>query len=245
MISIEKLYKEFDGNIIFNDISLDIKKGEIMALIGRSGTGKSVLLKHLVGLLKPDRGRVFLNGKDISRVGSRELMRLRDRLGFLFQGGALFDSMTVFDNVAFPLREKTELKENDIREKVLKELDLVGLSGSEERYPAQLSGGMTKRAALARGLVWEPEIMFFDEPTTGLDPIISNAIMNLIRDLHKRLEFTGIIVTHEIPKVFDIVDRVTMLHEGDIVITGSPEDVLSSKDPIIQQFVEGKTERLN
>ena len=245
MISIEKLYKEFDGNIIFNDISLDIKKGEIMALIGRSGTGKSVLLKHLVGLLKPDRGRVFLDGKDISRVGSRGLMRLRNRLGFLFQGGALFDSMTVFDNVAFPLREKTELKENDIREKVLKELDLVGLSGSEERYPAQLSGGMTKRAALARGLVWEPEIMFFDEPTTGLDPIISNAIMNLIRDLHKRLEFTGIIVTHEIPKVFDIVDRVTMLHEGDIVITGSPEDVLSSKDPIIQQFVEGKTERLN
>jgi phospholipid/cholesterol/gamma-HCH transport system ATP-binding protein len=243
MIRVENLYKKFDGNIIFNDVSLEIKKGEIMALIGSSGAGKSVLLKHLVGLLRPDRGRVLVDGKDISRIGTRGLMRLRNRIGFLFQGGALFDSMNVFDNVAFPLREKTKLKESEIRKKVLQELELVALPGAEEKFPAQLSGGMRKRAALARALVQEPEIMFFDEPTTGLDPIRSKAIMNLIMDLHKRLKFTGLIVTHEIFKVFEIVDRVTMLNEGVIVMTGTPEEVFASRDPLVQEFIEGKTDK--
>lgn len=242
MLIIEDLYKSFDGNKVLRGASLKIKKGEILALIGKSGIGKSVLLKHIAGLLKPDQGRVIIKGKDIGRIRRSELMKLRRHLGFLFQGGALFDSMTVFDNVAFPLREKTGLKEEEIREKVISELDQVGLIGSEDRFPSQLSGGMKKRAALARELVWEPEIMLFDEPTTGLDPIISRAILTLIDDLHKRLKFTGIIVTHEISQVFEITDRVAMLHEGLITAVGTPDEILSSRDPVVRQFIRGGLE---
>jgi phospholipid/cholesterol/gamma-HCH transport system ATP-binding protein len=241
MIIIEELYKSFDGNRVLNGTSLEIKEGEILALIGKSGIGKSVLLKHIVGLLRPDRGRIIVKGKDIGRIRNSELMKLRRHLGFLFQGGALFDSMSVYDNVAFPLREKSRLGEEEIRKKVMHELGQVGLTGSEDRYPSQLSGGMKKRAALARELVWEPEIMLFDEPTTGLDPIISNAILTLIDKLHKRLKFTGIIVTHEIPQVFEITDRVAMLHDGVITAVGTPEEILISRDPLVNQFIRGDT----
>ncbi|MBW1805061.1 MAG: ABC transporter ATP-binding protein [Deltaproteobacteria bacterium] len=242
MINIQELYKSFDDNNVFKGVSLTVETGEILALIGRSGIGKSVLLRHIVGLIKPDSGRVLVEGEDICRLRSGDLQQLRRRLGLLFQGGALFDSMTVFDNVAFPLREKTVMSEEEISEKVMTELEHVGLSGTEERYPSQLSGGMRKRAALAREIVWHPEIMLFDEPTTGLDPVISNAILNLIDTLHKRLNFTGIIVTHEVPEVFRIVDKVAMLHEGVIVAVGTPEEVLSSQNPIVQQFIKGETE---
>ncbi|MFC1868739.1 ABC transporter ATP-binding protein [Thermodesulfobacteriota bacterium] len=242
MISIQDLYKSFDGNEVIGGVSLDIERGEILALIGRSGIGKSVLLKHIAGLIKPDRGRIIVNGKDIGSLGSGDLMRLRRHLGFLFQGGALFDSMTVYDNVAFPLREKTRMREDEIRKKVMDELGQVGLTGAEDRYPSQISGGMQKRAALARELVWAPEIMLFDEPTTGLDPIIGNAILKLIDTLHKRHNFTGIIVTHEIHKVFDITDRVAMLHEGVIMALGTPDEFLSSQDPVVKQFIKGETE---
>ena len=242
MINIEDLHKSFDGFEVLKGISLRIEKGEILALIGRSGYGKSVLLRHVTGLMKPDRGRVIVDGWEIGKIRGKALSRLRSRLGFLFQGGALFDSMTVYDNVAFPLREKTGLGEEEIREKVLYELDLVGLGGAGEKYPSQISGGMKKRAALARELVWEPEIMMFDEPTTGLDPIIGHAILNLIDTLHKRLNFTGIIVTHELGKVFKIVDKVAMLHEGIIMTEGSPEEIVSSSDPVVQQFIKGEIE---
>jgi len=242
MINIQELYKSFDDNNVFKGVSLTVETGEILALIGRSGIGKSVLLRHIVGLIKPDKGRVLVEGEDICRLRSGDLQQLRRRLGLLFQGGALFDSMTVFDNVAFPLREKTVMSEEEISEKVMTELERVGLSGTEERYPSQLSGGMRKRAALAREIVWHPEIMLFDEPTTGLDPVISNAILNLIDTLHKRLNFTGIIVTHEVPGVFRIVDKVAMLHEGVIVAVGTPEEILSSQNPIVQQFIKGETE---
>lgn len=242
MINIQELYKSFDDNNVFKGVSLTVETGEILALIGRSGIGKSVLLRHIVGLIKPDSGRVLVEGEDICRLRSGDLQQLRRRLGLLFQGGALFDSMTVFDNVAFPLREKTVMSEEEISEKVMTELERVGLSGTEERYPSQLSGGMRKRAALAREIVWHPEIMLFDEPTTGLDPVISNAILNLIDTLHKRLNFTGIIVTHEVPEVFRIVDKVAMLHEGVIVAVGTPEEILSSQNPIVQQFIKGETE---
>ncbi len=242
MINIQELYKSFDDNNVFKGVSLTVETGEILALIGRSGIGKSVLLRHIVGLIKPDSGRVLVEGEDICRLRSGDLQQLRRRLGLLFQGGALFDSMTVFDNVAFPLREKTVMSEEEISEKVMTELEHVGLSGTEERYPSQLSGGMRKRAALAREIVWHPEIMLFDEPTTGLDPVISNAILNLIDTLHKRLNFTGIIVTHEVPEVFRIVDKVAMLHEGVIVAVGTPEEILSSQNPIVQQFIKGETE---
>jgi len=240
MIEIEDLYKSFDGFEVLKGISLRIDKGEILVLIGRSGYGKSVILKHIAGLMKPDRGRVVVDGKDVGKLKGKDLSQLRSRLGFLFQGGALFGSMSVFDNVAFPLREKTRLSKEEIRKRVIYELDEVGLSGAEEKYPSQISGGMQKRVALARELVWEPEIMLFDEPTTGLDPIIGHAILNLIENLHKRLNFTGIIVTHEIARVFGIVSKVAMVHEGVIKVVGPPEDVLSSEDPVVQQFIKGE-----
>ena len=242
MIRVEDLHKTFDGFKVLRGVSFQVKRGEILALIGRSGHGKSVLLKNIAGLMKPDRGHVFIDGEDICCLRGRELERLRSRFAFLFQGGALFDSLTVFENVAFPLREKANLKDGEIREKVLSELELVGLAGAEQKYPAELSGGMMKRAALARALVREPEIMFFDEPTTGLDPIIAHAILNLIDSIHKRLRFTGMIVTHQIPMVFDIVQRVAMLHEGSILITGSPGEIFSSGDPIVGQFIRGEIE---
>ena len=242
MIEIEALHKFFDGFQVLKGISLKIRKGEVIALIGMSGSGKSVLLKHVAGLRKPDQGRVLVEGKDVATLRGKALTQLRSRLGFLFQGGALFDSMTVFDNVAFPLREKTKLREKEIKKKVTAELDQVGLSGAEEKYPSQISGGMKKRAALARELVWAPEIMLFDEPTTGLDPIIGHAILNLIDNLHQRLHFTGIVVTHELEKVFKIVDRVAMLHEGVILAHGTPEEIVSSGDPVVQQFIKGDIE---
>jgi phospholipid/cholesterol/gamma-HCH transport system ATP-binding protein len=242
MISIENLYKSFDGNEVIRGVSLNIERGEIMALIGKSGIGKSVILKHIAGLLRPDRGRISVMGKDVSSLGTRDLMQLRRHLGLLFQGGALFDSMTVYDNVAFPLREKTRMKEEEITRRVMNELGQVGLSEARDKYPSQLSGGMTKRAALARELIWRPEIMLFDEPTTGLDPIISNAILKLIKSVHERLNFTGVIVTHEINQVFGIIDRAAMLHDGIIIALGKPEEILSSQDPVVKQFIRGETE---
>jgi phospholipid/cholesterol/gamma-HCH transport system ATP-binding protein len=242
MIEIEGLHKSFDGNEVLRGVSLAINKGEVIALIGGSGCGKSVLVKHVVGLMKPDRGRVIVDGREISTLNSRGLRELRARLGFLFQGGALFDSMTVFENVVFPLKEKTKLSDELIRTRAFKELELVGLSGSEHKYPSQISGGMVKRAALARALVMDPEIMVFDEPTTGLDPVIGLAILRLIDACHRRLSFTGLIVTHEIPKVFSIVDRVAMLHKGIIWAEGSPQEFVSSKDSVVREFVGEGTE---
>jgi phospholipid/cholesterol/gamma-HCH transport system ATP-binding protein len=242
MIKVENLHKSFNGLKVLRGASFQVSTGEIVALIGRSGYGKSVLLKHVAGLIRPDQGHVFIDGKDICHVRGKELEELRSRFGFVFQSGALFDSMTVFENIAFPLEEKTKLGDQEIREKVLSALDHVGLTGAENKYPAQISGGMMKRVALARALVRNPEIMLFDEPTTGLDPIIGHAILNLIDSSHKRFGFTGMLVTHEIPKVFEIVQKVALLHEGAILAIGSPEEMLSSKDPIVHQFITGSIE---
>ena len=239
MIQIVDLHKSFDGLEVLRGVTFQVAKGEILALIGRSGYGKSVLLKHVAGLIRPDRGRVLVDGEDLGRVRGKELERLRRRLGFLFQGGALFDSETVFENVAFPLRERTNLGEPEIRKKVMDLLEQVGLIGAENKYPAQLSGGMVKRAAFARALVTNPEIMLFDEPTTGLDPIIACAILNLIESLHSHFGFTGILVTHEIRTVFTFVQKVAMLHEGKILMVQTPEEIQSSTDPILQQFITG------
>jgi len=239
MIKIKDLQKSFDGHDVLKGISFEVGKGEVFALVGGSGGGKSVLLKHVVGLMKPDRGTVTVDGMEIGAAGQESLQAFRERLGFLFQGGALFDSLSVFENVAFPLKEKSKLSRNIIQEKVLMELENVGLSGSEHRYPSQISGGMVKRAALARALVEDPEIMLFDEPTTGLDPVTGQSILKLIDSCHRRLSFTGIIVTHEIPKVFAIVDRVVMLHEGLVRLEGAPSDFMESRDPVIQAFLSG------
>jgi phospholipid/cholesterol/gamma-HCH transport system ATP-binding protein len=237
MIQIDNLLKSFDGHEVFKGISLEVPKGLVLALIGRSGCGKSVLLKHVAGLIKPEKGRVVVNGKEMGTARGKALVALRNHLGFLFQGGALFDSMNVFENVAFPLKEKTRLSHQLIQARVLKELENVGLSGSEYKYPSQISGGMVKRAALARSLVGDPEIMLIDEPTTGLDPVTGQSIIQLIDSCHQRLHFTGIIVTHEISRVSPIVDRIAMLHEGVIWVEGTPSEFFSSKDPVVRAFL--------
>ena len=198
-------------------VDLEVASGEIIVIIGRSGGGKSVLLKHLVGLLRPDSGRIFVDGTDITRLRRSALDRIRERYGVVFQGGALFDSMSVFENVAFPLREKVRIPATEIRQRVEEKLAQVGLQGMGHKNPAEISGGMRKRVAIARALVTEPEVVFFDEPTTGLDPILVNTIHHLIVELHRKFRFTAVVVSHEIPEIFRIADRVAMLHEGVIV----------------------------
>lgn len=239
MITIDNLHKSFGGVEVLKGASLEVRDGDVVALIGPSGEGKSVFLKHVSGLLKPDSGRIFFNGKDLCGLRRAELVALRSRFGFLFQNGALFDSMTVYDNVAFPLREKTRLNEKQIRERVLAELEQVGLTEAEDKYPAQLSGGMAKRAALARALVRSPEIMLFDEPTTGLDPIIVHSIHELIDSTHKRLGFSGILVSHEIPEVFAFVQKVAFLHEGVIRFVGTPKEIFETADTVVRDFIRG------
>ncbi|MCX8118140.1 MAG: ABC transporter ATP-binding protein [Desulfobacterota bacterium] len=241
MIRMEEVYKSFNGFEVLRGVSFEVERGEILALIGGSGNGKSVVLKHIVGLLRPDRGRVWIDHQEISRLKGEALEAIRSRIGFLFQSGALFTSMTVYENVAFPLREKTRMSEAEIRQRVMKQLQQVGLSGAEHKYPAELSGGMIKRTAFARALITEPQIMLFDEPTTGLDPIIAHTILDLIQSLHAELRFTAIIVSHELSRVFRIAHRVAMLHEGRIWTIGPPETLLASEDPVVRQFISGAT----
>jgi len=239
MIEIENLHKSFNHRDVLKGVSLKVEKGEILAVIGGSGVGKSVFLKHISGLMRPDRGKIIVDGLEVARMRGKALERYRERLGFLFQGGALFDSMSVYENVAFPLREKTSLKENEIREIVYNMLEHVGMQEEGNKYPAELSGGMKKRAALARALITNPEIMLFDEPTTGLDPIIVNNVFNYIKATHQKLGFTGIIVTHQIPRVFTVVQRVALLSEGIIVASGTAEEIQASDNPIVQYFLSG------
>ena len=242
MIRIERLHKRFGRQPVLRGIDLDIATGEIMVVIGRSGGGKSVLLKHLIGLLRPDSGTVAVDGTEITRLRGSELDRVRERYGVVFQGGALFDSMSVAENVAFPLREKSRLGHAEIRERVEEKLEQVGLSDMGHKNPAEISGGMRKRVAIARALVTEPEIVFFDEPTTGLDPILVNTIHHLIVELHRKFRFTAVMVSHEIPEIFEIADRVAMLHDGVIVEVGPPDAVRASANPIVQQFIRGDIE---
>ena len=242
MIRVQGLSKRFGVQPVLRGLDLDIATGEIMVVIGRSGGGKSVLLKHMIGLLRPDAGTVVVDGVDITRLRGRDLDRVRDRYGVVFQGGALFDSMSVYDNVAFPLREKSLLAAAEVRERVEEKLAQVGLTGMEAKNPAEISGGMRKRVAIARALVTEPEIVFFDEPTTGLDPILVNTIHHLIVDLHKRFRFTALMVSHEIPEIFEIADRVAMLHDGRIVEVGPPDAVRASPNPVVQHFIRGEVE---
>ena len=237
MIRVENLWKSFGRQEVLQGVSFEVQPGEFVALIGGSGCGKSLLLKLLVGLLKPDRGRIWVAGKDVAELSRVELESLRSRIGFVFQGGALFDSMTVYDNVAFPLREQTSLGEKEIRRKVTEELELVGLRDAEQKYPNQLSGGMLKRVALARALVRDPEIVLLDEPTTGLDPVVSRAVLDLFGAVHQRLKLTGILVSHEIPRIFEIVEKVAMLNEGRIIALEPPGRFCASLNPVIQQFV--------
>ena len=240
MIKVEGLRKSFRGQQVLRGVDLEVPTGSITVIIGRSGGGKSVFLKHLIGLLRPDSGRLEVAGVDLSRLSGRALDEVRKRYGVVFQGGALFDSMTCRENVAFPLREKLRLPAPEIDKRVDMALERVGLAGIDAKYPEEVSGGMRKRVAMARALVTEPEIVFFDEPTTGLDPVLVNAIHRLIRELHRASRFTAVIVSHEIPEIFEIADRVGMLHEGRIVEIGPPEVIQNSKNPIVQQFIRGE-----
>jgi phospholipid/cholesterol/gamma-HCH transport system ATP-binding protein len=236
MIEVIDLHKSLNGIHVLKGINFKVEKGEILALMGKSGHGKSVLLKHIVGIMKPDRGKILIDGEDISTSRGSALERLRKKFGFLFQGGALFDSINVFENVAFPLQEKTHMEKEKIREKVLRELEQVGLPGVENKYPAELSGGMKKRVALARCLCTDPEIMLFDEPTTGLDPVTARSINNLIKETHDRIRFTGVMITHDINQVISIVQKVAVLDTGTIEFTGTPEEIRTTQDPMVRQF---------
>jgi phospholipid/cholesterol/gamma-HCH transport system ATP-binding protein len=240
MIKVQGLRKAFHGQPVLNGVDLEVPTGSITIIIGRSGGGKSVFLKHLLGLLRPDSGRIEVDGVELTRLRGRALDDLRRRYGVVFQGGALFDSMTCRDNVAFPLREKFRLSPAKVRRRVDLALDRVGLAGIGNKYPEEVSGGMRKRVAIARALVTEPEIVFFDEPTTGLDPVLVNTIHRLILELHRRSKFTAVMVSHEIPEIFEIADRVGMLHQGRIVEQGPPAAIQESADPIIRQFIRGE-----
>ena len=242
LMQVRNLHKRFGRQVVLQGLSLDIGRGEIMAVVGRSGTGKSVFLKHLIGLIRPDSGQVLVDGEDIHRDGSRTLARIRERFGMLFQGGALFDSLTVEDNIAFPLRERTRMSAAQIQSVVAETLKEVGLEGVEGKFPEQLSGGMRKRVALARALAMHPEIVLFDEPTTGLDPILVRAIHRLIADTQARFHYTAVIVSHELPEIFDIATRVAMLHNGAILEVDTAAHFQHSNNPAVQQFIAGRLE---
>jgi len=242
VIEVIDLCKSFNGQPVLKGLTLNVAAGELLVIIGRSGGGKSVLLKHLIGLFRPDSGQVLINGVDLPGLRGRALDDLRGKFGVVFQGNALFDSVSVFDNVAFPLREKTRLAPDVIHARVEERLEQVGLAGAWHKFPAEISGGMRKRVAIARALVTEPEIVFLDEPTTGLDPILCTTIHHLIRDLHRKLHFTAVMASHEIPDIFEIAHRVAMLHDGVIVEAASPEVLQASANPVVRQFIQGETE---
>jgi len=232
--------KAFGSQVVLNNLNLEIARGKITAVIGPSGEGKSVLLKHMIGLLQPDTGEVVVDGEVISRMRGSNLNRMREKFGMLFQNAALFDSMTVFENVAFPLEEKTNLSTAEIRDRVLEALKHVGLNGADNmKYPDMLSGGMKKRVGLARALLLNPKIILFDEPTTGLDPVICRTIHYLIKDTQKKFGYTAVIISHEIPEIFDISDYVAMLYKGEVLEMGKPKDIQRSTNPVVRQFITG------
>ncbi|MGA7829215.1 MAG: ABC transporter ATP-binding protein [Geobacteraceae bacterium] len=242
MIALRQVRKAFGDQVVLDSLDLDIPSGKITAIIGPSGGGKSVLLKHMVGLLKPDSGQVLVDGENIVPMGRGELNRVRESFGVLFQNAALFDSMTVFENVAFPLEEKTKYSRKEIKNRVHLALEHVGLRSVDDKYPDQISGGMKKRVGLARALLLDPAIILFDEPTTGLDPIICNAMHKLIQDTHAQFGFTAVIVTHEVPSIFDICDYVAMLYRGKILFYGTPDEIRASDVPAVHQFIHGELE---
>lgn len=245
MIKVANVYKSFDENVILEDISLEIPEGETFAIIGRSGSGKSVLLKHMVGLLKPDRGAVYIDGVDINALPYDELRRVRQQFGVLFQGGALFDSMNSFDNVAFPLRTFSDLSEEAIQKRVHRCLELVELPHVTKQKPAELSGGMKKRVALARAVALEPKYILYDEPTSGLDPQTSNTIDRLIKTLAERLNVTSVVITHDMHSVLSIADRAAFLHDRHMHWVGRIEEMQGSNDKVLLDFVTANEYQIN
>jgi phospholipid/cholesterol/gamma-HCH transport system ATP-binding protein len=242
VIRLEGVKKCLGGRTILDGLDLHVRRGETYVLLGPSGTGKSVTLKHIVGLLKPDEGTVIVDGEDMTSRSRRALDRVRLRIGYVFQSGALVNWLSVGDNVALPLREHGRVDEAEIQATVREKLDLVHLAGEEDKMPDALSGGMRKRVGIARALVLDPSILLFDEPTAGLDPVRSRSITRLIGDMERQLEVTSLIVTHDLEVAFDLADRVGFLHRGRIHVEGTPTEMQTSKDRILNAFLEGKND---
>lgn len=239
MIEVIDLYKDFGDNKVLQGINLTIEEGETFAIIGRSGCGKSVLLKHIVGLLEPDSGTVKIEGQDLSQVSENDMYKIRTKFGFLFQGAALFDSMNVEENVGLSLIENDSgYSKEEIDHKVAEKLELVGLSGIQKVKPSELSGGMRKRVGLARALITDPKYILYDEPTTGLDPVMSDSIDELIKELAEKLSVTSIVVTHDMFSVKNVADRIAMIHDGKIYFNGTPNEILTSEDPAVKGFIQ-------
>ena len=239
MIEIKDVHKSFDGHQVLDGINLTINTGETTVIIGRSGCGKSVLLKHIIGLLTPDSGHILVNGKDLTKMDEKEMSAMRMKFGMLFQGAALFDSLNIFENVAFSMIEHTTTSREAMEKRVAECLALVGLKGIEDKKPAELSGGMRKRVGLARAIARWPQAMLYDEPTTGVDPIMGDAINDLILELHNKLKVTSIAVTHDMTSAYKIADRIAMMYNGKIITVGTPEEIENTRDPIVKQFITG------
>lgn len=237
MIRVEHLFKSFNDQVVLDDISLEVKKGEILVILGESGTGKSVLLKHMLGLLKPDRGSIRIDGREITQLSEKELLKIRKGIGYLFQEGALYDFMNVFENIAFPLQEHTKYDQRTIQQKVKNILEMVDLKGIEQKYPSELSGGMKKRVGLARSIILDSSILFCDEPTSGLDPIRSRDISDLIKDVSNKLNCTTVITSHDIGNAFRIADRLVLIRYGKIVAAGTQAQLEESSDAFVKEFV--------
>jgi len=242
MIVVRDLYKSFGKNHVLQGVNLEVRRGEDMVVIGGSGTGKSVLIKCIIGLIKPDDGAIYIDGEDITLYNEKKLNEMRKDFGMLFQFGALFDSMTVWENVGFGLKQHANLKDDEIREIATQKLNLVGLNGINDLMPSELSGGMKKRVGLARAIAMAPEILLYDEPTTGLDPIMADVINELIIQLREKLKVTSIAITHDMVSAYKIGDRIAMLYNGKIIEVGTPDEIRNSKSEIVQQFILGRSE---
>jgi phospholipid/cholesterol/gamma-HCH transport system ATP-binding protein len=242
MIAVRSLEKKIGQQEILRGVNLEVWTGETLAIIGRSGGGKSVLLKHLVGLMEPNSGEIWIQGQNIIGLSERQLGEIRKKVGILFQGGALFDSMTVANNIAFPLREAGERDSKVLREKVGQMLEVMEMEGQEEKMPESLSGGMKKRVGLARAIIRQPSCVLYDEPTSGLDPVVADSINRLIRRLQERFGMTSLVVTHDMKSAFDVADRIAYLHEGRIYFHGTPSELQQSTDPLIQDFLLGRSD---
>jgi phospholipid/cholesterol/gamma-HCH transport system ATP-binding protein len=244
MVAVHGLLKRIGTQEILCGVDLDIARGETLAIIGRSGGGKSVLLKHLVGLMRPDAGEIWIDGQNIIRMTERELAAIRQKVGILFQGAALFDSLSVEENIAFPLHEAGERDPKAIREKVRQMLEVMELEGQESKMPVNLSGGMKKRVGLARAIVRRPSCVLYDEPTSGLDPVVSDSINRLIRRLQERFDVTSVVVTHDMKSAFHVADHIAYLHQGRIYFYGTPQELQRSDDSLLQDFLLGRSEEL-